>query len=123
LDRDDASRVMHEQGPGQPARPGADLDHRRTRQIPGRARDLAGEIKVEEEVLTKRLAREQSMPRDDVAQRRQAVHAHAAGWSSTWSASRRASFSAATRLSGRAMPLPAMSNAVPWSGEVRMKGR
>jgi hypothetical protein len=27
------------------------------------------------------------------------------------------------RLSGRATPRPAMSNAVPWSGEVRMKGR
>ena len=27
------------------------------------------------------------------------------------------------RASGRALPLPAMSKAVPWSGEVRMKGR
>ena len=30
---------------------------------------------------------------------------------------------AAIMLSGRAMPLPAISNAVPWSGLVRGKGR
>ncbi len=31
--------------------------------------------------------------------------------------------SAAIRLDGSAMPCPAMSNAVPWSGEVRTIGR
>jgi hypothetical protein len=30
---------------------------------------------------------------------------------------------AAIRLSGRARPLPAMSKAVPWSGEARTTGR
>ena len=38
-------------------------------------------------------------------------------------ASRAASRSAATRLVGSARPVPAMSKAVPWSGEVRTKGR
>ncbi len=33
-----------------------------------------------------------------------------------------ASASAASRLDGSALPLPAISSAVPWSGEVRMKG-
>ncbi len=30
--------------------------------------------------------------------------------------------SAAIKLEGLALPVPAMSKAVPWSGEVRMKG-
>ena len=34
-----------------------------------------------------------------------------------------ASLSAAMRLCGFAFPVPAMPSAVPWSGEVRMKGR
>ena len=38
-------------------------------------------------------------------------------------ASRAASFKAATRLDGSALPVPAMSKAVPWSGEVRTNGR
>ncbi len=36
---------------------------------------------------------------------------------------RRPSRSAAIRLAGSARPVPAMSSAVPWSGEVRTKGR
>ncbi len=37
--------------------------------------------------------------------------------------SRAASLSAAIRLDGSARPVPAISNAVPWSGEVRTNGR
>ena len=37
-------------------------------------------------------------------------------------AMRAASRSAAIRLDGLALPVPAISNAVPWSGEVRMNG-
>jgi hypothetical protein len=36
---------------------------------------------------------------------------------------RAASRKAAIRLDGLALPVPAMSKAVPWSGEVRMNGR
>ena len=36
---------------------------------------------------------------------------------------RQARAMAARKLSGRAFPVPAMSAAVPWSGEVRMIGR
>jgi hypothetical protein len=36
---------------------------------------------------------------------------------------RAASRNAAIRLDGLARPVPAMSNAVPWSGDVRMNGR
>ena len=42
--------------------------------------------------------------------------------SSLFSASSTARFIAAIMLSGRAMPLPAISNAVPWSGLVRGNG-
>ena len=38
-------------------------------------------------------------------------------------ASRAARRIAAIRLAGSARPLPAMSKAVPWSGEVRTNGR
>ncbi len=37
-------------------------------------------------------------------------------------AMRAASCNAAIRLDGLALPVPAMSKAVPWSGEVRMNG-
>ncbi len=40
-----------------------------------------------------------------------------------FSANSTARLIAAIMLSGRAMPLPAISNAVPWSGLVRGKGR
>src|SRR5690606_11778285 len=39
-----------------------------------------------------------------------------------WRAMRTAIFTAATRLPGSAIPLPAMSSAVPWSGDVRTNG-
>src|SRR3954469_19402894 len=108
-------RAEREQRPSQPARPRPDLDHGDALQRPRAAGDLRREVQVQEEVLAQRALGREVMVSDDVAQRRQAVdRAH--------KASRPASRSAAMRLSGRAKPRPAMSNAVPWSGEVRTKG-
>ena len=45
------------------------------------------------------------------------------GATGAFAARRSASFSAAIRLDGSARPLPAMSKAVPWSGEVRTNGK
>src|SRR5690606_10080203 len=121
LDRDHALRAMCQQRPRQAPWPGADLDHRRLLQRSGGASDLAGEVEVEQEVLAELFAGAQPEALDHLTQRRQAVAAHAGAISRA--AISPAIFSAAIRLSGRALPVPAMSKAVPWSGEVRMKGR
>ena len=83
----------------------------------GGARDAAGQIEVEEKILAERLLGLRAVRGDDFAQRRQAVRGEAHG------ARRAASRNASIRLVGLASPLPAMSNAVPWSGEVRTNGR
>ena len=98
---------MGEQRARQAAGAGADLDNGDAVQRPGGARDAAGQVEVEEEVLAERLFRREAVRRDDLAQRRQAVGGEAHG------ASRAARFSAAIRLAGLATPLPAMSKAVP----------
>ena len=121
LDRHDALRPVHQQRAGQAARAGTDLDHRHVIERAGRARHLAGQIEIEQEILPERLLGLEAVAVDHVAQRRQAVlgEVHATDRSAICPAIR----SAAIRLSGFAWPLPAMSKAVPWSGEVRMKGR
>ena len=93
----------------------------------GGAGDAGGEIEVEQEVLPERFLGVESVPADDLAQRRQLVdlrHALAPAPAPARSRpSRAASRSAAIRLDGSARPVPAMSKAVPWSGEVRTNGR
>ena len=93
----------------------------------GRARDARREIEVEQEVLAERLARRQLVAPDHLAQRRQVVdRAHRGATAAPvvcGAANRAARRSAAIRLVGSARPVPAMSNAVPWSGEVRTSGR
>ncbi len=111
LDGDDAFGAMHQQRAGQAAGAGADLDDRGLREVAGGPRDLAGQIEVEQEILAERFLRLKPMTLDDFTQRRQAVEAHRTAVS--LSARNRASCSAAIRLSGRAMPFPAMSKAVP----------
>ena len=117
LDRDDMLCAIEKQRACQAAGTGADLDDGRAGQVAGSARHLGGDVEVEQEVLAERLLGAQFVPCDHVAQRRQSVDAHVRRLI------RSAMSIAASRLSGRAMPLPAMSNAVPWSGEVRTKGR
>ena len=132
LHRDDTARAFGEQRPREPAGAGPDLDHGDAFERARGAGDAAGEIEVEQKVLAERFLRGKLVPPDHVAQRRQAVgrgcaHASAAAGfrclRASAAASRAASFSAAIRLDGSARPVPAMSKAVPWSGEVRTNGR
>ena len=81
--------------------------------------DPRGEVEVEQEVLAEGFACRQGMFANDVAQRRQIVDRAHEG---LVVAIRAASRKAAARLDGLALPVPAMSKAVPWSGEVRMNG-
>ena len=83
------------------------------------ARDPRGEVEVEQEILSERFAGRQGVLANDLAERRKVVDRAHAGCAA---AMRAASRSAAIRLDGLARPLPAMSKAVPWSGEVRMNG-
>src|SRR5580700_3578880 len=104
-----------------------DLVHRGARKRFSGAGNALGEIEVEQEVLAEGFFRCETVAANDIAQWRQAVlgaghdAASEAGLSAL--ASRAASRSAATRLVGSARPVPAISKAVPWSGEVRTKGR
>ena len=102
-----------------PPGPGSDLDDRDAFEAAGGAGDARGEVEVEEEILAEALDRREAVTGDDVAERRQVVdRAHPALSLATSSAARR---SAAARLDGSALPVPARSNAVPWSGDVRTK--
>ena len=74
------------------------------------ARDPRGEVEVEQEILAERFAGRQGVFANDVAQRRQVVDRAHAG---LVAAMRAASRNAATRLDGLALPVPAMSKAVP----------
>ena len=101
-------------------------------------------VQIEKEVLAERLLGGQSVPADHIAQRRQLVAAlmtsslsrsrpktgtacrgHGFGGERPLLAlsARKPASSAATRLDGSALPVPAMSKAVPWSGDVRTKGK
>ena len=125
LDRDNALGAFEQQGARQPTRTGTDLDHQALIEGRGGAGDAPGEIEVEEEMLTQPLARIEAMGRDDLAQRRQtgeAVHG-GAGQDRRRRAMSSAMRSPAIRLVGSARPVPTISSAVPWSGEVRTKGR
>ena len=107
FDRDHRRRAVGEQRSRQPAGAGADLDDGGALQRSGGARDTAGQVEVEEEILAKRLLRREAVRRDHLAQRRQPVGGEAHG------ASRAARLSAAIRLAGLATPRPAMSKATP----------
>src|SRR5581483_9386107 len=123
LDGDDVRRPQRQQRTGQSARPRTDLDHGRVVQRTRGACNARGEVEVEQEILPQRFARRELMLADDFAERRQVVDfAHETCAGTDISAMRAASRSAAIRLAGLARPVPAMSKAVPWSGEVRMKG-
>ena len=93
------------------ARARADFDHGSVFQRTGGAGDAARQVEVEQEVLAERFLGHEPMGANDLAQGRQVVDlAH--GWPAL-APRRAASLIAAIRLSGRAMPFPAMSKAVP----------
>ncbi len=111
-------RPLGEQRAGQPARAGADLDHRGMVERPGGAGDAPGQVEIEDEILPEAAARRDAVAGDDLAQRRQRAgigrcHEVRAQRFRRRAAIAAASFSAAIRLSGRARPVPAMSKAVP----------
>ncbi|MCY1172551.1 hypothetical protein D9M73_126870 [compost metagenome] len=66
LDRGDAC-ARRQQGAGQAAGAGANLQHLGVVQVAGNARDPRQQLRVEQEVLPQRLARIQAITRDDVA--------------------------------------------------------
>ena len=120
-------RSLFEKGAREPTRSRPDLDDGDAVEGAGRARDFSRQVQIEKVILTEGFAGLKPVGTHDLAQRRQrrverrsevsglAARCVFASWP--------ARSSAAMKLSGRANPLPAMSKAVPWSGEVRTKGR
>ena len=95
----------------QPARAGADLDHRLPAQIAGGADDAPREVEIEQEMLAQTSPGADAVAGDDLAERRQGFSQRPSRRPvrARVSAIRAASLSAAIRLSGRAVPVPAMS--------------
>ena len=121
LDRDDLGAGA-EQGAGQPAGARADLVDALAVERPGHSRDPVEQLLVEQEILAERLRRAEAVARDHLAQRRQRRPRR-----SRRGEPARAFAGGADRGDHRARigacRWPAMSKAVPWSGEVRTIGR
>src|SRR5260370_42228548 len=110
LHRDDAARPQRQQRARQSAGTGADLDDHGIFERSRGARDPRGEVEVQQKILAERFASRQGMLANDLAKWREVVdRAHAGGAAAIRAASR----SAAIRLDGSALPVPAMSKAVP----------
>ena len=118
--------ALRQQRAGEPAGAGADLDRRagverrRRRARCGRVR-LRSSRKCWPSALVAPPGRGARSPRAAAAARRRAESLRRAGCGSAMPAGH-----ARARRSGSSdwrMPVPAMSSAVPWSGEVRTKGR
>src|SRR6185312_6164503 len=122
FDGDDMPRPLRQKRPRQPAGPGADFHYGDAIERPRGARDACSEVEVEQEILAQRFACRQGVAANDIPQRRQIVDRAHGFAEAEGSAIRAASRRAATRLAALARPVPAMSKAVPWSGEVRMNG-
>src|SRR5437762_14212841 len=99
LDRDHLLCAFGEKRARQSSRSGADLQHRDAIDWTGSARNASGEIEVEQEILTERLAGGKFVATDDFAQRRQSIgRTHFAAANVGAATSRAASLSAAVRL-------------------------
>src|SRR5215472_7785367 len=118
----DSRGAERQQRAREPAGARTDFDHRDCFQRSCCARDPPGKIEIEQEILAERFSRAQSIAANNLAQRRQfiewlfhgAVFGTAASAVATVdAASRAASRSAAIRLVGSALPVPAISKAVP----------
>src|SRR5262249_1487653 len=123
LDGDDMARPARDQRAREPAGAGTDFDDGDARERAGGAGNAGGEVEVEKKILPERLAGDEAVAADHVAQGRQVIercrHRAATALRAAGAVSRDARRSAATRLEGSACPVPAMSKAVPWSGDVR----
>ena len=113
LDRDDALGAGRQDRSGQSARAWPDLEHAHSFERAGGPRHPACQVEVEEKVLSERFPWQEPMRAHHLPQRRQLVDLAHRRDRAAPAASRAAKHNAAIRLSGRAMPLPAMSNAVP----------
>src|SRR5262249_45223640 len=130
---DDTTRTERQQRARKASRARPDFYNCNVLKRFGRARNSRGQIEIKQEILSEGFFRRQTMPADDLAQRREVIDLghrclrpmrYFAGTRVGAVAERRAaSASAAIRLDGSAVPVPAMSKAVPWSGEVRTNGR
>ena len=124
FDRHDAGGAFEQQGARQPAGTGTDLDHQALIERRGSPRDAPRQVEIEQEMLAEPLARIETVRRDDLAQGRQSGKAvHGRDQVRRRRAMSSAMRSPAIRLVGSARPVPTISSAVPWSGEVRTKGR
>ncbi len=74
LDRDHPRRAGREQGPGQAAGAGSDLDHGAPAQIAGRRRDPAEQLGIEQEMLAEPLVGAQPEALDDGPERCLGIH-------------------------------------------------
>ena len=74
LDHHDVGRARRQQRPGQAPGSGADLDHASGRQVPGREGDAPRQVEIEQEMLSERFAREETVALDDAAERWKTVH-------------------------------------------------
>ncbi len=122
LDGNDAGCAERQKRARQTAGPGSDFEHCNSFERSRRARDARGKVQVEQEVLAERFTRAQPVPTNNIAQRRQIiggvrhdafVEIGASIVAPEDPASRAASRKAAIRLAGSAVPVPAISNAVP----------
>ena len=126
LDRNNAPGAIRQKCAREAARAGPDFDHCDVFKRLGSASDAGGQVEVEQEILTEGFFGRQAMLADDLPQRRQVIELchYFAGTSAGAVAERRAASDiAAIRLEGSAVPLPAISKAVPWSGDVRTNGK
>ena len=120
LDRDDLGAGV-EQRAGQAARAGADFIDGCAVERSRDGGDARQQLAVEDEILAERLGRLQAVAGDDVAQR--LGHAAQAATAARWMAHSRGHADRRGHRPRVGAVLPAMSNAVPWSGAVRTIGR
>src|SRR5215831_5420489 len=118
LDCEHAPCPLGDERAREPARARADFVH-----VPSGdacfACDAPGQIEIENEILSEALTRAQAVGADNLFKRRQVLDAAHKPRLSAISA---AMAMAAIMLFSLAMPRPARSSAVPWSGEVRTMG-
>ena len=79
LDGDHVTGAFREEGAGQAAGAGADLQHVAGGEVAGAAGDLGGKVQIHQEVLPQRLARREAVRGDHLAQGRQAILREARG--------------------------------------------
>jgi hypothetical protein len=111
---------------GEAAGAGADFEDIGARKLAGNGRDAVEQLFVEQEILAERLGREQPVAGDDLAQRGSSGReSRARSCRQCWRGAGRIRRPGEGRdhRAGPREALPAMSKAVPWSGEVRMIGR